>query len=1344
MNRYLAAGLLGLVCLASVWAQKDEETPLLRLVNRCVADGGLKRVPAPGGKGTLLVLDDEKKLKATARDRPELWTPEVREVLVSAWFEAGPEQQAVVVALLRTFGEARDDNAALGSAAYFTAVRYERDGRPRDAIGEYTKAVEKFVAARDRASEANALSGIGGAYVTLKDYPKALEYHGQALALQQQLHKGPHDAVALCQLQLGSVYARQENYTDAQKHFEAALAIYRKLHPDPNADTAFALDVLAVNYKDQEELDKALECYTEALKIRRALSPPPRADIAQTLVNLGGVQSRRNEPRQAREHYLEALQIQQQLHPGPHPDVAEVLNALGDVATQMGLFDEALHYHRDALETWRQVVPEPVAQVADALDSVGDAYEHKGAYARALEYHQEALARRQKLYGSRPHADLAYSHVKIGSVHFRAGELREMVASFEQGEAMIRRVHTEPHPDLARYLNILGSAYEKSGRDADALRCFEEAYQVCGKVFARPHAVTVHSLTGLAAVHRWRQEPAKAEEYLRQALDLTGQVPNGATAQLIAVHDGFASLFLDRFEFARAEEHHRQALALARAAHGDVHPEVASALEELARVQDLAGDHEAALASAKSALAQWEKIHGGPHPDVARAARLVGDLYSRRDDAERALGFHQRALEAERAYFSAPNEDIASGLLAVGEDFARLGDGTRALAQCEEALAALAKVFDPPNEQLALALESTAAVCLRLGDAARALEYSERALAAYRQLHPEGHPAVARLLLSTGSARALRGDHDGALADYDRALVCLRSRGTGAPESAEDLLPSVLTVDVLRVRAMELEKQAADPENLRAAERSCALGVALLERVRRETLERDSSRLGLGAHVSELVPRDVGLCARLFETQGKAEYLRTAYLTIERNRARVFLDGLRQARAGLLAGVPAPLRDREADLRRRLRVYEDQTARLEALPGEEAARQGLRLWQEREGMENDLGQLDAEIAKAYPAVAPVLLPEPCSLADARACLGDGEVALFFALGGDASWVLLVEKKPAPDDKGQGLAAYRLPKRADLEGEVAALADADTLALPARVRELGAELYAKLLAPLAGRLRGKDLVIVPDGPLGYLPFELLVEPTDGGSRFLVEGHRIRYAPSLTALDVVRRWLAKREREPDRTLWAMGDPVYNPRDARFPPLVFSRHEVEAVGDLLGVRRETLLLGKDAVEARVKADSQSGALGRRRYIHFATHGTLGQGNHQLPALVLAQAGNDGKADDYGINDGFLRLDEVLNLRLNADLVVLSSCQSGRGQLYDAEGVSGLARAFLYAGSKGVVCSLWSVDDKETAGFMVAMYSRLKADHAAADALRETRLEMIRAGKAPLYWAPFILIGE
>src|SRR5262249_30688363 len=194
-----------------------------------------------------------------------------------------------------------------------------------------------------------------------------------------------------------------------------------------------------------------------------------------------------------------------------------------------------------------------------------------------------------------------------------------------------------------------------------------------------------------------------------------------------------------------------------------------------------------------------------------------------------------------------------------------------------------------------------------------------------------------------------------------------------------------------------------------------------------------------------------------------------------------------------------------------------------------------------------------------------------------------------------------------------------------------------------------------------------------------------------------------------------------------LWALGDPIYQADDARlagrtepkdegaaitvaglnrgahgaaFPRLAGSGQEVQRLRELLGAGPGDVLIGPGAAEAAVKRASQAGELARYRYVHFACHGVLGQGSGVKPALVLSLEG-----DQRG-EDGLLRVDEVTGLRLNADLAVLSACQTGQGQVFRAEGVSGLARAFLFAGCRGVVCSLWRVDDEATSELMAGFY--------------------------------------
>ena len=326
-----------------------------------------------------------------------------------------------------------------------------------------------------------------------------------------------------------------------------------------------------------------------------------------------------------------------------------------------------------------------------------------------------------------------------------------------------------------------------------------------------------------------------------------------------------------------------------------------------------------------------------------------------------------------------------------------------------------------------------------------------------------------------------------------------------------------------------------------------------------------------------------------------------------------------------------------------------------------------------------------------------------------------------------------------------------------------------------------------------------------------------EPTKGEKDpaawpWLCDRYEISYAPSVTTLDILsRREAARKPRRWDRALFALADPPFSPkqlaemtaerpptatapaagspgdalalsRAVRFdkgavpPRLAGTRREVELVADLFGADRQALLLGADATERNLFAANARGDLKRARYVHIATHGLADNDRPELSALILARAVDD---KDY---DGVLHMREVFHLKLDADLVVLSACQTGLGKHLRGEGVVGLSTAFFFAGTESLVMSLWDVPDASTALLMHRFYTSLKAGRPKAAALRDakawlrnlTRDDLWKLGKAdpllagltrgvgrvvrvpkgtqatlrpfthPHHWAGFVLLGQ
>jgi CHAT domain-containing protein len=285
-----------------------------------------------------------------------------------------------------------------------------------------------------------------------------------------------------------------------------------------------------------------------------------------------------------------------------------------------------------------------------------------------------------------------------------------------------------------------------------------------------------------------------------------------------------------------------------------------------------------------------------------------------------------------------------------------------------------------------------------------------------------------------------------------------------------------------------------------------------------------------------------------------------------------------------------------------------------------------------------------------------------------------------------------------------------------------------------------------------RLKGKDLIVVPDGPLNAVPFEALLEgdvhPGDEYVRplpYVLRDHAVSYAYSATVLlQGLRR---KKARPPDEFVGFAPSFAEATSHVGAPgPLPASRKEVTDVRAMFAQRagffggwfsgRSRIYVGREATESQLK----SAGLERYRYIHLATHGIVNDTHPGLSRLLFEPESGTGE-------DGVLTFGEIYNLRLNADLVVLSACDTGGGLVARGEGIIGLTRGFLYAGSNSLLVSLWPVSDEAAAGLVSVFYAELLTGKSKAQALREAKLQTLSRNPEyakPFYWSALVLVGD
>ena len=401
--------------------------------------------------------------------------------------------------------------------------------------------------------------------------------------------------------------------------------------------------------------------------------------------------------------------------------------------------------------------------------------------------------------------------------------------------------------------------------------------------------------------------------------------------------------------------------------------------------------------------------------------------------------------------------------------------------------------------------------------------------------------------------------------------------------------------------------------------------------------------------------------------------------------------------------------------------------------------------------------------------------QPLTLSNIQTAIGDANTVLLeFALGEERSFAWVVD--------GDSLRAFDLGPAAEIRNRIRmfrkALLPVETVAKEAPVDYLRRRAAAKstlllqskqlahlLVGPVHLPARQR-LLIVPDGPLQYLPFAALSVAENGHEGVpLVELHELAILPSASALAALRKTAGKRPRPADEVT-VFADPVFEPpgkpvpanfaispgaprsralnralRDLGdsqwIPSLPGSRNEALAIQRIVGPARTRLAMGFDANREALMDSS----IARQRIIHFATHGMMDARHPEFSGLVLSMVNKKGK-----YQDGYLRLSDIYALKLSADLVVLSSCESALGKDLGSEGIIGLPRAFLYAGARSVVASLWKVDDDATVTFMKVFYSRLQEGEDPAQALQGAQLNLLKNARLsdPYYWAGFVLEGD
>jgi CHAT domain-containing protein/tetratricopeptide (TPR) repeat protein len=942
--------------------------------------------------------------------------------------------------------------------------------------------------------------------------------------------------------------------------------------------------------------------------------------------------------------------------------------------------------------------------------------------------------------------------LSVDSLTWKTGE--EDCAALAERTGLYRVEVTAASPaEAGRYgLRVKGprSPSERDRLRVKAVRAMEEAFAAEGK--ETPEQRLLRYEKALALWHRLGERRREAEmlfkvaetlrslgrvgraaEVFSQAAGVWGELGNREMGDLRLQVEALNEAGVLHEQIAQwREAQARYEKALAVAVEAESLRQQAAMLYNLGRFARQRGEARVGIGFLRRSIALARQT--GDRELEAKALNSLGSAFMDLSDRQQALNAYDEALAICREI---DGQETGSVLNNLGDAYASLGEWEKAREYSEQSLELHRKLGEKTKE--ATALNNIAVAHLRLGKTDKTFEYLGQALAIAKEINHTG--LETSFLTNQSFVYLLKGEAERARDVAQQALELLGDRAVIEAETRFALGSAYRSLGNYEAARAELTR--AHDLNRDRGEKSREAEV-ILELAR---LEKDRGDL---AGALSWVQKSVEIIESL-RSRVVSQDLRAAFLASKQAHYELSIDIL----MALHAAEPGEGHAAEA-----LRVSEQARARslLEILQEEGA---DLRL---------------QESSSRYQSLT---RPRLLHVEEIQTqILAGGALFLEYALGTERSYLWAV----TPDS----VESFNLPARDLIEEAARRYYDLLTARnqpgpgeesleqtrgrfkrLDAEAETAAAELSGMILGPVRHLLKDQPLLVVADGALQYIPFAAL--PLPGTTSRLIQNHEVVHLPSASVLAELRSEARDRPAA-SRTLAVLADPVFQKEDERlaqalghtrdaiarsathrdgteregetgpasFLRLRFSRDEALAIASLLPPDQTFTALGLDAS----RATAVSGRLADYRNVHFATHGVIDSNHPERSGLVLSLFNERGEPVD-----GFLRLADIYGLELRADLVVLSACRTALGKEIRGEGLVGLTRGFMYAGTSRVLATLWSVDDRATADFMKHFY-RAMLNHklSPAAALREAQIAMMAKSnsRAPYFWAGFSLQGE
>lgn len=982
--------------------------------------------------------------------------------------------------------------------------------------------------------------------------------------------------------------------------------------------------------------------------------------------------------------------------PQNRKDEADRLYGLGTQQLNKGQYREALQPLEQALGIYRAIGDHKGESLA--LNNIGRVYSNRGDNTQALKYYEQALIIRKEV-NDRVGEGLTLNN--IGLVYSDLGDYPQALKYYQQALAIIKQENHKAGEGII--LSNLGIVYSKLGQYSDALKTYQQALVIRKQV--NDKAGEGVTLNNIGLIYSYQGDYPQALKHYQQALVIFKEVGDKAGEGITLSNMG--AIYNQQGQYPDALKYYQQALVIHQQI-GDKSGE-GTTLNNMGLVYTNLGDYPQALKHYQQTLIIFKEV--GNKAGEGITLSNIGQVYSYRGQYPDALNSYEQALVIAKQVGNKAGEGTI--LNNLGEVYHSLGQHDRAMKTYQQALAIRQQIGDKEGE--GTTLNNLGAVYDNLGRYAEALKTHQQALAIFQQIGDKA--SEGNSLNNIGVVYTKLGQYSEALKYHQQALVIRQQVGDKAGEGTTLNNIGIIYDNLGQYdqglksyqQALMIYQQVGD----KVGEGIALNNIGYVYKVLGQYAEAEknlfaamkiaeSVRPGLSdEHKVSIFERQAHTYRLLQQALVAQNKINTALEIAERGRARAFVELMAQ-RQSTTPNTQVPVQSLSLSEIQSIAKQQNATLVEYSIVQDAFKNQGKVEWRDSE-LYIWVVKPTGEVAFKQVDLKSLKIPLANLVTTSRDSIGV---------------------------RGRGLGAVA---RIDTVNEAEHLQ----------------QLHKLLIEPIAQLLptNPSDRVIfIPQNELFLVPFPAL---KDASGKYLIEKHTILTAPAIQVLELTRKQRATRVLNRNSRMNNGADalivgnptmPLISPQNGEPPQqlanLPGAEQEAHAIAQLFNTKAIT---GQDATKSAIVPQ-----MTKARIIHLATHGLLddfkglgvpGALAERLPgSIALAPSGKD---------DGLLTSSEIFDMKLNAELVVLSACDTGRGTI-TGDGVIGLSRSLITAGVPSVVVSLWSVPDAPTASLMTEFYRQLQQNPDKATALRQAMLTTMKQHPNPKNWAAFTLIGE